>query len=226
MALSIGDQAPDFTLPDENGNLVSLSSFRGGKTVLYFYPKDDTPGCTTEACDFRDAQSGIRALSAQVIGVSKDSAASHKKFKMKYGLNFPLLSDESQNVCEKYGVWVEKSMYGRNYMGIERATFLIGADGRIENIWRKVSVPNHVAEIIAALGGKTPQAANSNKKAKAPAMKKKPAAKTKAKTKIKSKTKPKAKTKAKTKSKKPVRNIARKKAVKHPAARKGRKKSR
>ena len=149
--LSAGDKAPDFTLPADTGNEISLSALKGKKVVLYFYPKDDTPGCTKEACDFRDNLAAFNKLGAQVIGISKDSPAKHDKFKAKFALNFPLASDEEGTVCESYGVWTEKSMYGRKYMGIERATFLIGEDGKILKTWRNVKVPGHVDEIAEAI---------------------------------------------------------------------------
>ncbi len=149
--LKIGDAAPDFTLPTDGGGEITLSKFKGKKVVLYFYPKDDTPGCTTESCAFRDGLGEFEDLNAQIIGVSKCSVKMHDKFKAKYGLNFPLASDEHGNVCERYGVWVEKSMYGRQYMGIDRSTFLIGEDGKIAAIWRKVSVPGHAAAVRAGL---------------------------------------------------------------------------
>ncbi|HEY0900702.1 MAG TPA: thioredoxin-dependent thiol peroxidase [Micavibrio sp.] len=149
--LKIGDKAPDFTLPTDGAGSVTLSALKGQPVVLYFYPKDDTSGCTQEACDFRDNLSALKKLKAQVIGVSKDSVKKHDKFKEKYELNFPLASDEDGAVCDQHGVWVEKSMYGRKYMGIERSTFLIGADGKIAQIWRKVSVTDHVQEVMAAL---------------------------------------------------------------------------
>lgn len=149
--LKTGSKAPDFTLPADGGNSIALSRFQGQPVVLYFYPKDDTPGCTQEACDFRDNISGLKRLKVQVIGVSKDSVKKHDKFKEKYELNFPLVSDEDGAICEKYGVWVEKSMYGKKYMGIERTTFLIDAQGKIAHIWRKVSVTDHVTEILSVL---------------------------------------------------------------------------
>jgi peroxiredoxin Q/BCP len=119
--------------------------------VLYFYPKDDTPGCTTEACGFRDAMPDFKKLKAHVIGISKDSVARHDKFKAKYNLPFPLVSDEDGKICEKYGTWIEKSLYGRKYMGIDRATFLIDKEGVVRNIWHKVKVAGHVAEVQEAL---------------------------------------------------------------------------
>lgn len=151
MALEEGDVAPDFTLPTDGGDSISLSALKGKPVVLYFYPKDDTPGCTKEACGFRDAQADFSSIGATVIGVSKDSVAKHDKFKAKYELNFPLAADEDGTVCEAYGTWVEKSMYGRKYMGIDRATFLIDADGKLAKIWRKVKVPGHVEAVLAAL---------------------------------------------------------------------------
>ena len=151
--LKAGDAAPDFTLPADGGAIVKLTDYRGQKLVLYFYPKDDTPGCTTESCDFRDNLSAFNAADIAVIGVSKDSVAKHDKFKTKHGLNFPLASDEESDVCERYGVWKEKSMYGKKFMGIERTTFLIDERGNIAHIWSKVKVPGHVAEVIHAAKG-------------------------------------------------------------------------
>lgn len=150
-ALNIGDFAPDFTLPTDNNKSITLSSFRGKNVILYFYPKDDTPGCTTESCDFRDALPAFETLNATIIGISKCSVKKHDKFKEKYALNFPLASDENGTVCEEYGVWKEKSMYGKKYMGIERSTFLIDANGKITALWRKVSVTGHVEEVEKAL---------------------------------------------------------------------------
>jgi peroxiredoxin Q/BCP len=148
--LTIGDIAPDFDLPTDGGGRVSLSALKGQQVVLYFYPKDDTSGCTTEAKGFTEAAADFKAAGAVVIGVSKDSVASHDKFKAKYDLDLTLGADVEGAVLEAYGVWVEKSMYGRQYMGIERATYLIGADGRIKGVWRKVKVPGHVAAVLAA----------------------------------------------------------------------------
>jgi peroxiredoxin Q/BCP len=150
-ALKIGDKAPDFTLSADGGKTLSLKELKGSLIVLYFYPKDDTPGCTKEACDFRDNLNVLKKHGVQVIGVSKDSPVKHDKFKAKYDLNFPLVSDEDGKVCESYGTWVEKSMYGRKYMGIDRATFLIDAQANIAQIWRKVSVTGHVTEVIEAV---------------------------------------------------------------------------
>jgi thioredoxin-dependent peroxiredoxin len=178
--LRIGDYAPDFTLPNQNGQPISLSGLRGQKIVLYFYPKADTPGCTTEACDFREAMPRFDSLNAVILGISKDEIPALGKFAEKYELNFDLLSDAGRNICETYGVWTEKSMYGRNYMGIERSTFLIQENGTIAAIWRGVSVPGHVAEIATILGGRSVANTNAKPVAKKPAAKKpvkKPAAK-------------------------------------------------
>jgi len=153
MALAEGDQAPNFTMPTDGGGSVSLADLKGEQVVLYFYPKDDTPGCTKEACAFRDAMPDFSKVKARIIGVSKDTVAKHDKFKAKYDLPFTLASDEDGSVCEDYGVWVEKNMYGRKYMGIERATFLIGADGAIKTVWRKVKVPGHAEAVLEAAAG-------------------------------------------------------------------------
>jgi len=157
--LNIGDKAPDFTLPVTGGGILKLSDLKGQPVVLYFYPKDATSGCTKEACDFRDNLSAYNKIGAKVIGISRDSIASHDKFIKKESLNFPLVSDEDGSVCSKYGTWVQKSMYGRKYMGIERTTFLIGSDGRIAAIWRKVSVPGHVQDVLESLKALDQQAA-------------------------------------------------------------------
>jgi len=150
MSVEVGKRAPGFTLPTDGGGKVTLSGLKGKKVVLYFYPKDDTSGCTAEACGFRDSMPDYSGTDAVVIGISKDSVVSHDKFKQKHGLPFTLASDASSDVCEKYGVWVEKSMYGRKYMGIERSTFLIDASGIVRGAWRKVKVPGHVAEVLKA----------------------------------------------------------------------------
>jgi len=146
-----GERAPDFSLPADDGSTVSLSALRGKKVVLYFYPKDDTPGCTTQACDLRDAMPTFQDLDAVVLGVSPDSVASHRKFRDKFGLNYQLLADEGHRVAEAYGVWKEKSMYGRKSMGIERSTFLIDEDGKIQEAWRKVSPKGHADLLQEAL---------------------------------------------------------------------------
>ncbi|WP_120497072.1 thioredoxin-dependent thiol peroxidase [Kiloniella sp. EL199] len=151
MALEIGDIAPDFTAPIQDDGELSLGSLKGQAVVLYFYPKDSTPGCTTEACDFRDAQPGFAKLNAKVVGVSKDSVKRHDNFIAKNTLNFDLVADLDGKICEAYGVWVLKKLYGREYMGIERATFLIDPQGIVQKIWRKVKVKNHVTEVKAAL---------------------------------------------------------------------------
>jgi thioredoxin-dependent peroxiredoxin len=150
MSIEIGDKAPDFTLSTDGNGKVTLSKLRGQKVVLYFYPKDDTTGCTAEACGFRDSFPKFGKVEAAVIGISKDSVASHDKFKKKYELPFTLASDADGKVCEAYGVWVEKSMYGRKYMGIERATFLIDEKGVVQGVWHKVKVPGHVDAVLAA----------------------------------------------------------------------------
>ena len=149
--LNEGDPFPDFTLPGDDGNPVSTSDFRGQKVVLYIYPKDSTPGCTTESCDFRDHYKQIRKQGAVVLGLSKDKVAGKQKFKAKYDLPFPLLADEDKSVLDALGVWKEKNMYGKKVMGIERTTFLIDEAGIIQKVWRKVKVPGHVDEVLATL---------------------------------------------------------------------------
>ncbi len=151
--VEVGSVAPDFTLPTDQGDPVTLSDLRGRKVVLYFYPKDDTPGCTTQACDFRDALPTFDDVDAVILGVSADSVESHRKFRDKHGLNFPLLADEGHEVCEAYGVWKEKSMYGRKFMGIERSTFLIDEDGRVSGVWRKVKPKGHADMLVEVLSG-------------------------------------------------------------------------
>jgi peroxiredoxin Q/BCP len=148
MTLAAGDPAPDFTLPTDGGGSVTLSSLKGRPVIVYFYPKDDTTGCTAEACGFRDAMP--RFQGAEVIGISRDSVKSHDKFKAKYALQFTLASDLDGAVCDSWGVWVEKSMYGRKYMGIERSTFLVDAAGTIRRVWRKVSISGHVEAVREA----------------------------------------------------------------------------
>ncbi len=147
---AIGTKAPPFSLPGDSGKTISLASFAGKKLVLYFYPKDDTSGCTAEAKDFNALRAEFQAAGAEIVGVSPDSPKSHDKFRAKYDLAFPLVSDESKAMLEAYGVWVEKSMYGRKYMGVERTTFLVGPDGSILNIWNKVRVPGHAEEVLKA----------------------------------------------------------------------------
>lgn len=150
MTLQTGDQAPEFSLPATGGRDIRLSDLRGRKVVLYFYPKDDTSGCTREAQDFSALRPGFTAADTEVIGISPDSLASHDKFRSKYGLDLPLASDEGKSALEAYGVWAEKSMYGRKYMGVERTTFLVDRDGRIARVWQKVKVPGHAEEVLAA----------------------------------------------------------------------------
>lgn len=150
----VGDSAPDFSAPATSGEKVSLSSFRGKKNVvLYFYPKDDTPGCTVQACSFNSASAGYGSSESVVLGMSPDNQASHQKFSDKFDLGgITLLSDEDHSICQKYGVWVEKNMYGRTYMGVQRATFLIGKDGRIHAIWPNVKVDGHSDEVLKVIG--------------------------------------------------------------------------
>ena len=148
--LDIGHPAPDFTLPRDGGGTLTLSALRPKHVVLYFYPKDDTPGCTKQAIAFTEHAEAFDAAGAVVIGISKDSVAKHDKFINKHALNVDLVSDADSDTCERYGTWVEKNMYGKKYMGIERATFLIAADGTIAQIWRKVKVPGHVEEVLEA----------------------------------------------------------------------------
>lgn len=149
----VGQVAPQFTLQNEKGEQVSLQDFKGKNVVLYFYPKDMTPGCTTEACDFRDAYEDFFSLNAVILGVSMDDASRHTKFIEKHGLPFSLLVDEDHAVCEAYGVWVLKKMYGKEYMGIERATFLIDENGIVKQEWRKVKVKNHIEDVLKTLKG-------------------------------------------------------------------------
>ena len=145
-----GADAPDFTLPRDGGTEVTLSSFRPGKVVLYFYPKDDTPGCTLEAQDFTARMADFTAANTTVIGISKDSVKAHDKFCKKHGLSVILASDETGHTCEDYGVWLEKSMYGKTYMGVERTTVLIDGSGKVAQVWNKVSVKGHADEVLAA----------------------------------------------------------------------------
>ena len=151
MSVLEGQAAPDFTLPTTDGNVLRLSDLRGKKVVLYFYPKDDTPGCTKEACSFRDNLGILQDMGVVVLGVSADSVASHQKFAQKYGLTFPLLADEGAQVATLYGVWKEKKQYGRTYMGIKRTTFLIDENGIVRRIFPKVKVDGHVEEVIEAI---------------------------------------------------------------------------
>lgn len=147
----VGKKAPDFKLSDQDGNKISLKDFKGKKVVLYFYPKDNTSGCTKEACNFRDDFPKFKKTDAVILGISPDSVSSHKKFAEKYNLPFTLLSDEGKEVVEEYGVWKEKSMYGKKYMGVERTTFIIDEEGKIKKIFNKVKVDGHNSEVIEAL---------------------------------------------------------------------------
>jgi len=152
--LQIGDNAPDFTATADSGEKIRLRDLRGKKVILYFYPKDDTPGCTREACDFRDLYARFKKKDVVVLGVSVDSAASHAKFKSKFALPFPLISDEDHKIVEAYGVWKEKSMYGKKYMGTERTTFLIDEKGKIARIYEKVKVDGHADALLEAVSEK------------------------------------------------------------------------
>lgn len=151
MAKEAGQQAPDFTLPTDEGKFLSLKALQGKKVILYFYPKDNTPGCTKEACAFRDNWSSLEKIDATVIGISKDSIKTHRAFKSKYNLPFTLLSDRESNVCEQYSVLVDKNLLGKKYKDIERTTFLINEKGIILAVWRKVKVNGHVAEVLKKL---------------------------------------------------------------------------
>lgn len=150
--MNLGDKAPDFRLPRDGGGLVSLSDFAGRKLALYFYPKDDTSGCTAEAIEFNELAPRFAAAGAAILGASPDPVKKHDKFRDKYGLSFPLAADEEKSMLAAYGVWVEKSMYGRKYMGVERSTFLIDETGVIVKVWRKVKAKGHAAEVLAAIG--------------------------------------------------------------------------
>lgn len=149
--LAEGNPAPDFTLPGDGGSEIALSAYRGGAVVLYFYPKDNTSGCTKEAEAFNGLADAFAKAGATIVGVSPDGVKSHDKFKEKFGLSFPLASDESHAVSEAYGVWKEKSMYGRKYMGIERSTFLIDGKGKVAKVWRNVKVPGHAEAVLEAV---------------------------------------------------------------------------
>lgn len=149
--LAVGDQAPELSIPDQHGKSVTLKSFKGKQIVLYFYPKDDTPGCTKESCDFRDVESQILRAGGAIVGVSLDGKESHQKFIKKFGLPFPLLSDEDAAISKAYGVYKEKNMYGKKYWGIERSTFVIDLEGKLKAIFRKVSVDGHADEVLKAL---------------------------------------------------------------------------
>ncbi|MCH8272526.1 MAG: thioredoxin-dependent thiol peroxidase [Candidatus Marinimicrobia bacterium] len=151
MSFKVGDKAPNFTLRDQNGNSVSLDSFLGKKVIVFFYPKDDTPGCTVEVCNFRDDFEMYEEKNAVLLGISKDGEDSHKKFISKFDLPFRLLCDEDHAVAEEYGAWVEKSMYGRKYMGIMRTTVVVDAEGKIEQIFEKVNPKDHSKDLLGML---------------------------------------------------------------------------
>ena len=155
----VGDPAPEFVLSSGEGQTIRLSDYRGRRVVLYFYPKDDTPGCTKEACSFRDARARLAKINAVIFGVSRDDPASHRRFAEKFRLSFPLLSDSDAAVCKAYGVWKQKSMYGRTYWGIERTTFVINEAGRITAVFPKVKVDGHTDEVLDTLRGKSLAAA-------------------------------------------------------------------
>ncbi|AAO90485.2 thioredoxin-dependent thiol peroxidase [Coxiella burnetii] len=151
MSIEVGQKAPIFTLPTDEGEMLSLDDLKGKKVILYFYPKDDTPGCTKEACGFRDVWSQLSKAGVVVLGISKDSVKAHQSFKQKYNLPFTLLSDKDNTVCEQYGVMVDKNRFGKKYKGIERTTFLIDEEGVISAVWPKVKVDGHVAEVVGRL---------------------------------------------------------------------------
>lgn len=149
--VDVGSEAPDFTLSSDQGEMIQLKKLRGKTVVLYFYPKDDTPGCTREACSFRDAQAEMKKLGAVVLGISADDIASHQKFRTKYGLNFPLLADVDHGVAEAYGAWREKTRFGKKTMGIQRSTFLIDKDGIVRKVWKNVQVDGHDQQVLQAI---------------------------------------------------------------------------
>jgi peroxiredoxin Q/BCP len=205
MSLTVGQPAPSFTLPSSDGGTFALDDLHGTTVVVYFYPRDNTPGCTIEAEDFRDAVPALKQLGAMVVGISKDSIASHCKFRDKFHLTFPLLSDADGHVLEAYGAWGEKMMYGKPMVGVIRSTAIVGADGTVLKHWPKVSAKGHAAEVVAAVAELTGQKAPKMKTKAAPApAAKKPAPKAKAK-------KPAPKAKAKAKAKKPAPKKAAKK---------------
>ena len=163
--LKAGDAAPSFKLAANGGRSFDSASLKGSRYLLYFYPKDNTPGCTREACGFRDAMPGFDKLDVPVFGVSADKVPAHDRFALKHGLNFPLLADPDHELIEAYGVWVEKSLYGRKYFGVARSTFLVDADGKIEKVWDKVSPDSHAAEVREYLAGIVPKAKATKKAA-------------------------------------------------------------
>jgi peroxiredoxin Q/BCP len=151
MELKVGQKAPELNLPDENGKVHKLADYKGKTIVLYFYPADDTPGCTLEACNFRDDYLKYKAAGAVILGVSPDDEGSHEKFKKKFSLPFPLLADDGHKLCEKYGVWGEKSMFGKKYMGVIRSTFIIDGEGKVAEVFKKVSVAQHSKKVLSTL---------------------------------------------------------------------------
>ena len=163
--LKAGDAAPSFKLPANGGRSFDSASLKGSRYLLYFYPKDNTPGCTREACGFRDAMPGFDKLGVPVFGVSADKVPAHDRFALKHGLNFPLLADPDHELIEAYGVWVEKSLYGRKYFGVARSTFLVDGEGKIEKVWEKVSPDSHAAEVREYLAGIVPKAKAAKKAA-------------------------------------------------------------
>ena len=211
MSLQVGDLAPDFSMPTDDGRTISLRDLRGRKVVLYFYPKDDTPGCTKEACSFRDNLPTFANVNAEIVGVSRDDGDSHRAFRDKYGLNFMLASDTDGTVVEDYGVWKEKSLYGRTFMGIERSTFLIDENGKVEAIWPKVQVDGHTEQVLAAIRGEPMPSVATVAATPAPAPAPKPAAKAKpAKKAAKKAAKKKAAKKAPARKAKPAKRAAKK----------------
>ena len=170
--LAPGAPAPHFALPDQSGTVQNAKSLKGKRYLVYFYPKDSTPGCTVQACGIQSDLAQFNKLGIPVFGVSMDSVASHRKFADKYGLSFPLLADTERALIEAYGVWVEKSMYGKQYMGISRSSFLIGSNGKIEQVWEKVNTKTHAANVLAFIGGAKPETTAVKKTSAKPVVKK------------------------------------------------------
>jgi peroxiredoxin Q/BCP len=170
--LAPGASAPHFALPDQSGTVQNAKSLKGKRYLVYFYPKDSTPGCTVQACGIQSDLAQFNKLGIPVFGVSMDSVASHRKFADKYALSFPLLADTERALIEAYGVWVEKSMYGKHYMGISRSSFLIGSNGKIEQVWEKVNTKTHAADVLAFIGGAKPETTAVKKTSAKPVVKK------------------------------------------------------
>ncbi len=170
--LAPGAPAPHFALPDQSGTVQNVKSLKGKRYLVYFYPKDSTPGCTVQACGIQSDLAQFNKLGIPVFGVSMDSVASHRKFADKYALSFPLLADTERALIEAYGVWVEKSMYGKQYMGISRSSFLIGSNGKIEQVWEKVNTKTHAADVLAFIGGAKPETTAAKKTSAKPVVKK------------------------------------------------------